>query len=208
LPSTELFAAILYHLAIPFAYYASYTCFSGLSISARLAYSLGIFGNSYLVFLLPPLFRIHRHYSWQTRRAEISFWRSKNFLSFSSQYILIRGIATSASTSRLDIARYTPVIFRKHTAYTRSSSYSTIPLFPGSCYASTPYISTVYIHTVYKTRALHRVGPQVIWLSLLSTDSAIAPFSQTTFVYTFQLSFVSSQTPSTRTLGNSTHSAP
>jgi hypothetical protein len=102
-------------------------------------YTDSIFGGFSLDFLIPlPLFRIHKHYSWQTRRAGPSFWRSKNFLSFSSQYILISGIAASASTSRLGIARYAPVIFRRHTAYARSSSRTITPLFPGSYHASAP----------------------------------------------------------------------
>jgi hypothetical protein len=185
---------------------ASHACFSGLSAPARLARSVGIFGNSCLAFLLPFLFRIHRHCSWQTCQAGLSFWRSKNFLSFSSQYTLIEGIAASASTSRLGVARYAPVIFRRHAACARSSSRSTVPLFPGSCHA--PYVSAVRIHAVYKTRARYSVGPQVVWLSLLSAVSAMAPFSRTTFACAFQLSFVSSQTPSTRTLGDGAHSVP
>jgi hypothetical protein len=208
LPSIELFAAILYYLAIPFAYYASHACFLGLSVPARLVRSLGIFGSSCFVFLLPPLFRIHRYYSWQTRRVGVSFWRSKNFLSFSLQYMLIGGIAASASTLWLGVARYALVIFRRHTACARSSSCSTIPLFLGSYYTSALYVSAVYIYTVYKTYARCSVGPQVVWLSLLSAVSAIVPFPRTTFVYTFQLSLVSSQTPSTRTLGDGPHSTP
>jgi hypothetical protein len=206
LPSIELFATILYHLATPFAYCASHTCFSDLSIPARLARSLGIFGSSCFVFLLPPLFRIHRHCSWQTRRIGVSFWRSKNFLSFLSQYILIGGIAASASTSQLGVARYAPVIFRRHTTCAHSSSCSTTPLFPGSYHTSTPYISTVHIHAMYKTRARRSIGPQVVWLSLLNAVSTIAPFPRTTFAYAFQLSLVSSQTPSTRTLSDGPHS--
>jgi hypothetical protein len=139
LPSTELFAATLYHLATSFAHCISYARFSVSSDPALLARSVDIFGSFCLDFLVSlPLFRIHRHCSWQTRRAGPSFWRSKNFLSFSSQYILISGITASTSTSRLGIAWYAPVIFRRHAAYARSSSRTTAPLFPGSYYASAP----------------------------------------------------------------------
>jgi hypothetical protein len=110
LPSTGLLAAILYYLALFPAYSSSHAHFSSLIASALLARSAGISGISgslwFVRCALLPLFRIHWHCSWQTRHTCIFFWRSKYFLIFSLQYILIGGTTTSASTSRLGVAHW------------------------------------------------------------------------------------------------------